>query len=232
MSAGPDMPPPPEYDDDLGRWADDDAGGPPTGLVVQELRIVMTDPPRYEVLIDGAVVTCSLAELLNRAQFQARCLAVLHRIPWVPSGKGAIQAWQATVNQWLADAIRIEAPPEASPKTYERAGVAEGLASLIVVSADEEGAASDFRRGCAVYRKGRAFVRLASLMARFRAEHPKMGPDDLADHLRILGWVACKVRLSGEEAQRAWYAERTVWGSNQSWCTQVAEIEAEGRQDA
>lgn len=227
MSAGPDIPPP-EYDDDLGRWADD-AGGPPTGLVVQELRIVMTDPPTYEVVVDNTVVTCALNDLINRTAFQARCLAVLHRIPWVPSGKGAIQAWQATVNRWLADAVKISAPAEASVDGYQRACVAEGLAGLIVVSADTEGALSDFRRGCAVYRDGRIFVRLISLMAKFRAEHPKMTSTMLANHLRLLGWQFRSIRLGGRNPERAWYLERTHWESNDSWATQVAEIEGEGQ---
>ena len=198
-----------------------------TALIVDEVRIVMTDPPRYEFAIDGTTVACSLEDVLNRTSFQARCMAVLHRIPDVPAGKGALQEWQGMVNSWLAMATRIVAPAEASPRLYERAAVSDGIAGLMVVSADAPDAAADFRRGCAVYRKGRVFIRLPSLMSRMRAEHPKMGPDDLADHLRLLGWVSCKIRLSGEEGKQAWYAERLLWETVVAWQTQVAEIDPE-----
>lgn len=211
----------------IGWPGDDREPGPSTALVVDEVRIVMTDPPRYEVVVDGVVVPCSLQDMMSRTLFQGRCLAVLHRIPDVPSGKGAIQAWQAIVNRWLIEAVRIAAPAEASPRAYQRQAVADTIAGMVVVTADDDGAASDFRRGCAVYRGGRVFVRLPSLLGRLRPEHPKMGPDDLADHLRILGWIACRIRLSGAEAVSAWYADRTVWSQIQAWLPQVAELDPE-----
>lgn len=212
-------------------WGDSDEGPPSSALVVDEVRIVMTDPPRYEVVVDGVVVPCALTDLINRHSFQARCLAVLHRIPDVPNGKGSIQVWQAMVNRWLEGAIKIKAPEEASPRLFERAAVAEAVAGMLVVSADDEGALADFRRGCAVYRDERVFVRLPALRTRLRAEFPKLGPDDLADHLRLLGWVSCRLRLSGAEAVQAWYAGRTVWEKVPSWPAQIAEISPEAPED-
>lgn len=211
-------------------WRSDPEDAPivSTALVVEEVRIVMTDPPRYEVVIDGVVVPCSLADMLSRQLFQGRCLAVLHRIPSVPNGKGAIQDWQAMVNAWLAAAIRIVAPAEASPEQFQRMGVAEAITGMMVVSADTDDSAADFRRGCAVYRAGRVFLRLPSLMSRLRAEHPKMNSADLANHLRLLQWTACKIRLSGAQGVPAWYADRTTWEAVPAWLTQIEEIDPEG----
>lgn len=215
---------------DANDWREDPEDAPvvSTALIVEEVRIVMTDPPRYEVLIDGMIVACALEDMLNRTSFQARCLAVLHRIPAVPCGKGAIQDWQAKVNNWLARAVRIAAPAEASPLLFERAAVADGIAGMMIVTADADESAADFRRGCAVYRAGRVFIRLPSLKTRLRAEHPKMGPDDLADHLRNLGWTPCRIRLSGEEGRPAWYGDRTLWESVPAWVIQIEEIDPEG----
>ena len=211
-------------------WRDDPEDAPivSTALIVEEVRIVMTDPPRYEIVIDGTVVPCALADVLSRQLFQGRCMAVLHRIPAVPCGKGAVQDWQMMVNRWLAGATRIAAPLEASPEQYQRLGVAEAITGLMVVSADADEAAGDFRRGCAVYRKGRVFLRLPSLMARLRAEHPKMSSADLANHLRLLGWTAHKIRLSGDQGVPAWYVDRTIWETVPAWRTQIEEIDPEG----
>lgn len=209
----------PQADQDGWRENPEDAPVVSTTFLPTEVRIITTDPPRYEFDIDEKTVTMSHLDLVKRDAFQARCLAVLHRMVDVPRGKSAAEVWQFRVNLWLASAKRIDTADEASPVVFERQAVAECLDNLSV-AAEEVGAAQDFRRGCVVVREDKAHVHLRAVLERMRPDFPKMGSDDLADHLRKLKWAPSSVRIEGTASRRSWAAPRDVWQS-MAWAAQI-----------
>jgi hypothetical protein len=56
----------------------------------------------------------------------------------------------------------------------------------------------------------KAHLKLAALKERLRADHPTMGPDDLCEHLRALGWAPGWVKFGGRAA-RSWWAVRATF---------------------
>jgi hypothetical protein len=194
---------------------------------VTDVRVIRTEPPRYEIVIDERTVSCTLAELATPAKFALRHLAVLNRLPVLPAGKGAVAKWRDTVNAWLADATVIETSPDASQEAFRRSAVAEAIENLRL---GKENSKADFDRGLVIWQAGRAHIKTRPLRTRLRPEFPQMGPDDLCEDLRKLGWQEGHVRLGDggpTKSTRSWCAPREVFASA-SW----ARLCVEGEDDA
>jgi hypothetical protein len=93
-------------------------GDPQDGTLdfrVSAVRILDSDPPSWQLEIDGSkILRLTTAELDSPRTFRRRFLEVLHRRPSVPTGKGSDEIWSDILNSWLAQAEIIDQPEDSS----------------------------------------------------------------------------------------------------------------------
>lgn len=192
----------------------------PGDLDAEVVRIISTDPPRYELVFGGVVVRCDVVDLLTPAKFKARYVAARAKVPKMPTGKKSGEKWDVIVNGWLAMAEKVETSEEASEEVFQRGAVAEAIEGMVLGEPDVR---ADFDRGCVIWRWPWAHIKTSALRDRMRFDHPTMGVADLCEHLRALGWEpGDKVLKLEGKAVRSWRAQRAVWEAC-GWAKQCME---------
>jgi hypothetical protein len=81
-------------------------------VVDKEIQKVLTDPPHYYMTVNGIRIRLTAEEMLSQTYFQRKCMQLIDYVPpTIPSAK-----WREMINVWLKDAVKIEAPDDASLK--------------------------------------------------------------------------------------------------------------------
>lgn len=169
-------------------------------FVVEHVRILSSDPARYELTIDGKPMQLTSSQLKSSSSFATRFLDALKRLPRLPR-----TGWHDLVNDWLRGAEVIEAPPEASTHLAVVEAVREAIGDLRLT--DDP---SDLHRSGAAYLldADTAFFRLGPLLKALREDHPDLTRPMLCWVLRDVGWRDARRTLAGREV-RGWVGPAT-----------------------
>ena len=176
--------------------AGDDGG---IDFVVDRIRIFDSDPPVYEFTIGGTVLKLGSSHLLSRAQFCARFLDGLRRVPALPS---KAQAWRELVNDWLAHAEVVEQPPEASQAELLRQQIAAVIASLTIGDSADE-----LDQGKGLRHDGTLIFKTLTVLKLLKDTYGEVSAHVLCSYLRDLGFESKPVRLEGKLV-RVWCGRR------------------------
>lgn len=180
-------------------------------IAVRRVVVIDSEPPTYELHIEDKVLTCTVDDIMSPKRFQARYLAILHRVPAVPTGRGAEEAWVVFVNGLLDGAEHVATSDDESPLKFRCRAVEEQIDTLTL----GPGSLDDFERGCVIYREdtGKAHIKTAPLLQRMRPNFPAMTSQDLCAHLRHLGWEDDVIRFGKSTQRRSWACTKKIFVS-------------------
>ncbi len=163
-------------------------------FVVEKIRIVASDPARYEMTIAGKPMQLTSAQLRNADRFELRYMDAHKRIPRLPD-----QGWSILVNDWLAGADVVEAPPEASTDLALAEAVEDAIRDLRLRDDPQD----LHRGGACLLDPLTAFFRLGPFLKVLKEDYPNLTRPQVALALRDLGWQPRRVPIDGREV-RGW----------------------------
>jgi len=161
-------------------------------------RVIMfqCDPPKYELGIEGKVLTLrNTGQLLSPTSFRNRFVDVLGRVPSMPSNRAM---WRKWVDDLLARAEKEEMPEEASGDGELRQQIAYIIGGLIVGEN-----ASDLDLGKCLIVNGERTFKSQTIFQGVREAGLKPKPADTCVQLRKLGYSSGTDRV-GDDVVRAW----------------------------
>jgi hypothetical protein len=162
---------------------------------VERIRVFASDPPIYELQIEGRTMMLSTVELLAVSRFRTRFVDVLRRVPELPS---ASAAWRALVNEWLERAETVEQPPEASDDLMLNEEILRATDSLALGET-----AADLDQGKALQRDDLVFFKARSIRRLLKDTYADVSAHMVCRHLRSLGFESRVLRID-EQCVRVW----------------------------
>jgi len=165
-----------------------------SAFTVQHVKVYASNPRKYELLIDGALLELCSSDLLSPARFRLRFLDALGRLPGLPRGA----KYQALVSQWLEKAEIVEQPPEASTSEFLREEIQRVIGELRTGER-----ADDLDRGLAVIHNGTPCFKTSAIFRRLRDTYREVQSGEICLHLRALGHEWGTPRIDGK-AVRVW----------------------------
>jgi hypothetical protein len=163
---------------------------------VEKVWIHDSDPPIYELQIDGKPVRLSSEELKTSSKFSTKFMNAHRRIPSVPQSE---DEWHDTVNGWLATAELVEQPPEASQEFALREAV-EGVVAGLPVGES----AVDLDHGKAALIDGQRFFKTDAVLKVLRED--EWSGIDRSEVCRVLKALEYRssTRKVGDGQARGW----------------------------
>lgn len=180
--------------------ANGDSSGapPPLGFKVERVTIYEMNPPRFVFVIDGVELKLTAQDLRSVGAFSLRFLEGLHRVPQL---RVKPARWDAMVNDWLRNAVKIWMPPEASEDGALREAVERALEDMPL----QEVAELDVRiaRGRFALEDGRIAFRGEALVGRVVSMTPQVSPQAVYTVMHQIGCVEYAPRIAGKRV-RLW----------------------------
>lgn len=176
---------------------------------VDKVLIADSDPPKYWLTINGVDHEWTAGELSSATRFKQRFMEAVRRVP-LRLPKSA-EAWDELVDSWLAKAITVSQPPDASPSIFMRDYISRGLEGLAIGDG-----LLDLESGKAIFHDGRFCFKSIAALKIAREENSRIGSHEVCDHLRLLGFDYVVVNLkreppaSGFKSVRVWRSPEAV----------------------
>lgn len=167
-------------------------------FTVERVVVYTSNPPVYELTIDGRVLKLSSEELLRVSRFELRFFEAFNRMTKLPGPKQK-EAWRDLVNGWLAQAEEIEQPPEAS-REYQLREAIEDVVTDMQVGSD----LADLDRDRALLTEdGRKAFKTKTLMKALRQNFRDIGGHTVTATMRSMGFDSSRHRWDGSQV-RVW----------------------------
>jgi hypothetical protein len=163
---------------------------------VQSFRVYDSNPPRFEMTVEGVTFLLSSRQLRSPGAFADAFLCALRRIPSVPR---KLDEWTPVVNALLKDAVRVSMPPEASDEPTLRDDIERILLDLPVGEVTE-----DLQHGKVVLlADGRRAFKVEAIQKRLKDEGRDVLRQDICRHLHDMGYDSAPERIGGTPV-RVW----------------------------
>ncbi len=167
-----------------------------TDFEVERVRVFDSNPPIYELTIEGERLCLRSGQLACRRSFRTLFMNALRRIPTLPSEA----LWPDLVNAWLKDADVVEQPPEASEEPALREAAQDAIENL-----PEGSERIDLDHGkCLRLPNGEVGFKVVTLLRVLREDFPKLVRAELCRVLRDLGFENEPQTVEGKST-RTWF---------------------------
>lgn len=173
---------------------------------VAAVRIYRSDPPTYVLTINKRELRLEIGELTSKSKFSQRFLATFERIPSLPRKS---QEWTELVNGWLANAEKVDQPPEAT-----RHGALQDAVLTVIENMAVGDEASDLDASKAVLIDGsRKAFKVAGLIKLVAEELPDVKRNAVCSLLTDLKFENM-THWIGAKSVRVWVAPKEGPGAN------------------
>jgi hypothetical protein len=162
---------------------------------VGQVTVLSSDPPSFDLTIDGRSVRFSAKEMLSANAFKSRYFEALHRVPKLPF---VDTQWAALVNRWISHANRISLPPEASTVGFQRECICSALVNM-----SEGETVEDLDRRQFLVRDKQIMFRTEAIRLLVKEGGCDLNSNTVCMHLRDLGYRSQTPWIDGTKT-RVW----------------------------